>query len=110
MIRLQLCVQHSYPIHIHTYIHTTHILAQVKEICNFVNSGAKDKVAVVCATLNATPESDEVRALTGKAPAPVKDLVFVDAWEAAGEGDGHTWSMCNPVSVHACVIVYLFFV
>ncbi len=55
---------------------------------------------VLCATLNATPESDEVRALTGKAAAAVKDFVLVDAWEAAGEGDGCTWSMGNPVRAH----------
>lgn len=54
--------------------------------------------AVLAGDLNAVPWSDEVRALTGASAPFVEDLVFVDAWEAAGnEGRGATWSQANPL-------------
>ncbi len=47
--------------------------------------------------LNAVPWSDEVRRLTGASTPAVKDFVFVDAWDAAGnESRGDTWSSKNP--------------
>ncbi len=52
---------------------------------------------ILCGDLNATPDSDEVRMLTGRAAVPVEGLVFHDAWEVAGDGGpGHTWSNANP--------------
>ena len=53
--------------------------------------------AVLGGDLNAVPWSDEVRGLTGSAGPHVPGLVFVDAWEAAGnEGRGDTWAAANP--------------
>jgi endonuclease/exonuclease/phosphatase family metal-dependent hydrolase len=53
--------------------------------------------AVLGGDLNAVPWSDEVRGLTGTAGPFVPGLVFVDAWDAAGnEGRGDTWSAANP--------------
>jgi endonuclease/exonuclease/phosphatase family metal-dependent hydrolase len=49
----------------------------------------------VCGDLNADPIADEIRMLTGRAAVPVPRLVFVDAWDVAGEGPGHTWSNDN---------------
>jgi endonuclease/exonuclease/phosphatase family metal-dependent hydrolase len=51
---------------------------------------------VVGGDLNAVPDSDEIRALTGRAPPPVPGLVFTDAWEVAGSGPGWTWGRTNP--------------
>jgi len=51
---------------------------------------------VLCGDLNAPPDADEVRMLTGRAAVPVRGLVFHDAWEVAGTGPGHTWSNANP--------------
>jgi endonuclease/exonuclease/phosphatase family metal-dependent hydrolase len=49
--------------------------------------------AVLGGDLNAVPWSDEVRGLTGASGPFAPGLVFVDAWEAAGnEGRGDTWS------------------
>lgn len=56
----------------------------------------RDLPVVVGGDLNAVPDSDEVRALTGRAPVPVPGLVFQDAWEVAGDGPGHTWDRANP--------------
>jgi len=79
-------------------------VAQVKEVCNFVKSakspppkeGQPPPLPVLCGMFGGESVSDEVRMLTGKAPCPVKELVFVDAWDAAGEGPGDTWSTSNP--------------
>ncbi len=57
--------------------------------------------AVVTGDLNATPHSDELRMLTGARPPAVPGLTFVDAWEAAGDGPGHTWNRANPHLVDA---------
>jgi endonuclease/exonuclease/phosphatase family metal-dependent hydrolase len=51
---------------------------------------------VMGADLNAVPDSDEVRALTGRAPSLVPGLVMSDVWEQVGEGHGATWQRENP--------------
>ncbi|MGI8331242.1 endonuclease/exonuclease/phosphatase family protein [Actinomadura scrupuli] len=51
----------------------------------------------VCGDLNAGPDSEEVRMLTGRAGVAAPGLVFYDAWELAGDGGpGTTWSNANP--------------
>lgn len=56
--------------------------------------------AVIGADLNAVPDSDEVRALTGRAPSLIPGLVMSDVWEQVGHGSGFTWLRDNP---HAAV-------
>ena len=47
--------------------------------------------------LNAQPDADEVRLLTGASAPAVPGLVFTDAWAAGGDGSpGHTWDRRNP--------------
>ncbi len=50
---------------------------------------------ILCGDLNAVPDSDEMRLLTGRRPGSA-NLVFSDAWEHAGDGSGHTWRADNP--------------
>ncbi len=58
---------------------------------------ATDSPVVVGADLNAVPDSDEVRMLTGRREPAVDGLVFTDAWEVAGDGGpGWTWRGDNP--------------
>jgi endonuclease/exonuclease/phosphatase family metal-dependent hydrolase len=54
-----------------------------------------DLPLVVGADLNAVPDADEVRMMTGRSPG-IEGLVFSDAWEQAGEGRGDTWRGDNP--------------
>lgn len=71
---------------------------QVRAICGFV-AGAPSRSfpPVLCGDLNAAPDSDEVRMLTGRAAVPNPPLVFHDAWEVAGHGGpGFTFSTANP--------------
>jgi endonuclease/exonuclease/phosphatase family metal-dependent hydrolase len=72
--------------------------AQVAEICAFVRANRpRPFPAVLCGDLNAEPESDEIRMLTGHAAVPVPGVVFRDAWIAAGQGGpGHTCVNDNP--------------
>jgi endonuclease/exonuclease/phosphatase family metal-dependent hydrolase len=51
---------------------------------------------LLCGDLNAVPDSDEIRALTGRTSPLVPGLVFQDCWELVGDGPGHTWSSRNP--------------
>jgi endonuclease/exonuclease/phosphatase family metal-dependent hydrolase len=60
-----------------------------------------DRPAVLAGDLNAVPESDEVRRLTGLARPYVEGLVFTDSWAVAGDGPGHTWTRDNPHTADA---------
>jgi endonuclease/exonuclease/phosphatase family metal-dependent hydrolase len=70
---------------------------QVAFICDRIDSTRpRSYPAVLCGDMNAPPESTEMMMLTGKTTVPVRNLVFHDAWEMAGDGPGHTWSNENP--------------
>ncbi len=60
-----------------------------------------DLPLVLGADLNAVPDSDEVRMLTGRSPG-VEGIVFSDAWEQSADDPdnptGHTWLRSNPAS------------
>lgn len=58
----------------------------------------RDLPLVLGGDLNAVPDSDEIRTLTGRR-AGVEGIVFSDAWEQAGDGDGATWLRANPYNV-----------
>ena len=51
--------------------------------------------------LNAPPDSDEIRLLTGRKASPVRGLVLSDCWEQVGssEHQGRTWRDDNPYRV-----------
>jgi len=70
--------------------------AQVRTLAEFVAESTGRKFPpIVCGDFNADPEADEIRMLNGRAAVPVPRLVFMDAWIAAGDGLGHTWSNDN---------------
>lgn len=76
--------------------------AQVREIAEFVRSAPERSFPpILCGDLNATPVSDEVRMLTGRAATAAPGLVFHDAWELAGAGPGFTWRNENPFAARA---------
>jgi endonuclease/exonuclease/phosphatase family metal-dependent hydrolase len=45
---------------------------------------------------NATPDSDEIRFMTGLSSLGVRSVYFVDAFGLVGHGDGTTFSRHNP--------------
>jgi endonuclease/exonuclease/phosphatase family metal-dependent hydrolase len=59
-------------------------------------AGGDGLPTVLGADLNAVPDSDEVRAVTGRAPSLVPGLVMSDVWEQVGDGSGVTWRRENP--------------
>jgi endonuclease/exonuclease/phosphatase family metal-dependent hydrolase len=79
--------------------------AQLKVIAELAASIPRDPATdfpvILAGDLNAVPDSDEVRTLTGRRPPFVPGMVFTDAWEVAGTtGDpGWTWRADNPVLV-----------
>jgi endonuclease/exonuclease/phosphatase family metal-dependent hydrolase len=76
---------------------------QLQAICDLAagieRSTDTDFPIVLAGDLNAVPDSDEIRALTGRRPPYRAGLVFSDAWEIAGvPGDpGWTWRADNPL-------------
>ncbi len=56
----------------------------------------RDPPVVLCGDLNAVPDSDELRLLTGRSEAPVPGLVFNDCWPQVCPDPGHTWVRRNP--------------
>lgn len=76
--------------------------AQVRALAEFIERSPKRQFpAVLCGDLNATPTSDEIRMLTGRARTAAPGLVFHDAWEVAGSGPGFTWRNTNPFAARA---------
>jgi endonuclease/exonuclease/phosphatase family metal-dependent hydrolase len=74
--------------------------AQVEAILALVaerrgSEPAVDLPTLLCGDLNAVPDSDEIRMLTGRRPG-APNLVFSDCWEQVGDGPGHTWRSDNP--------------
>lgn len=57
---------------------------------------ATDPPVIIGGDFNATPDSDEIRQLTGRTSSPVDDLVLSDCWEHVGDGLGATWRADNP--------------
>ena len=51
---------------------------------------------VLLGDLNAGPEADEIRYLTGPSSPPSPDARFVDAWTHGGVGPGYTFDPVNP--------------
>jgi endonuclease/exonuclease/phosphatase family metal-dependent hydrolase len=51
---------------------------------------------IVGGDLNAVPDSDEIRLLTGRRASMIPNLVLSDCWEQAGDGPGCTWQRRNP--------------
>ncbi|MGF1597702.1 MAG: endonuclease/exonuclease/phosphatase family protein [Acidimicrobiales bacterium] len=75
---------------------------QLTEVVELIGRHADpDRPVVVGGDLNAGPDSDEIRRLTGLS-APYGDgIVFTDSWAAVGDGPGYTWSRENPNAADA---------
>lgn len=56
----------------------------------------RDLPVVLGGDLNAVPDSDELRMVTGRAAGAPPGVVLSDAWEQVGEGPGITWRRDNP--------------
>jgi endonuclease/exonuclease/phosphatase family metal-dependent hydrolase len=71
---------------------------QTAAICRFVRElRPRSFPAVLLGDLNADPDSDELRMLTGQRTAAVPGVVFRDAWAwVANDDPGMTWSNDNP--------------
>jgi endonuclease/exonuclease/phosphatase family metal-dependent hydrolase len=77
---------------------------QVRAVTDFVADSRPERTypAVLCGDFNAEPDSDEIRALTGRAAVPTPKVVFHDAWDVGGDGQlGATWSNTNPYAARA---------
>lgn len=58
-------------------------------------------VAILTGDLNAAPDAQELRRLTGLEPPYSRDLIFTDAWAATNDDPGYTWTRDNPNSSEA---------
>jgi endonuclease/exonuclease/phosphatase family metal-dependent hydrolase len=56
---------------------------------------------ILVGDFNAVPDSDEIRYIKGLHSLNGRSVHFRDAWEAAGRGDGTTWSNRNSYAATA---------
>lgn len=70
-------------------------LKHIRAICTQIDEIMKhlpdDSIAILAGDFNSTPNSDTVRFLTGELAADDSGAFWVDAWSAAGIGDGYTF-------------------
>ncbi|MCZ6890761.1 MAG: endonuclease/exonuclease/phosphatase family protein [Gammaproteobacteria bacterium] len=59
--------------------------------------------AIVCGDFNAIPESAEIRHMAGRQSINESSTFFIDAFEAAGNGDGATMVAANPFAANTHV-------
>ncbi len=81
---------------------------QLKTICALAKAIPRDTEVdfpvILAGDLNAVPDSDEIRALTGRRPPYERGMTFTDAWEVVGtpSGDpGWTWRADSPLLAQA---------
>jgi endonuclease/exonuclease/phosphatase family metal-dependent hydrolase len=53
---------------------------------------------IIAGDLNADPQSSSIRYLSGLQTLQGRSVHYHDAWEVAGDGPGHTWSVDNLVA------------
>jgi endonuclease/exonuclease/phosphatase family metal-dependent hydrolase len=72
--------------------------ASARQLVEFVRAMAGGSAPLLIGgDLNATPDSDEVRSLTGRRVTPAPGFALRDAWEAAEHLQaGNTWAADNP--------------
>lgn len=71
--------------------HILHLADRLRDI------PAEESAPIILAgDLNAVPDSDEIRLLTGRRAGPIPNLVFTDCWPQVGADPGHTWVRRNP--------------
>lgn len=80
----------------HASASRVHALGHLATIIHENQSTLKSPL-VVAGDLNAPPDSDELRMLTGRTTTAVPKFVLFDAWETApSHEDGNTWTNENP--------------
>lgn len=76
--------------------------AQLEVASTFIeHHAAGDLPPILAGDLNAVPDSDELRRLTGRSVPFVEGRIWTDAWELVGRGPGITWSSANPYINHS---------
>jgi endonuclease/exonuclease/phosphatase family metal-dependent hydrolase len=58
----------------------------------------QDFPTIIAGDFNAEPDDTSIRFLAGKQALAGRSTFYIDAWSAAGEGIGHTWSTVNPAA------------
>ena len=72
-------------------------LRAVAALAGRIRADASDAPPVLlCGDMNAVPDSDEIRLITGRSAAPGPGLVFNDCWPQVRDDPGHTWVRRNP--------------
>jgi endonuclease/exonuclease/phosphatase family metal-dependent hydrolase len=51
---------------------------------------------IIAGDFNAAPDAASIRYLTGRQSIAGRSVHYHDAWEIAGQGPGHTWTVENP--------------
>ncbi|QBS44763.1 endonuclease/exonuclease/phosphatase family protein [Nocardia sp. CS682] len=57
-----------------------------------------DLPTIIAGDFNADPDAASIRYLTGRQSISGRSVHYHDAWEVAGDGPGHTWSVDNDTA------------
>ncbi|CAM4441837.1 endonuclease/exonuclease/phosphatase family protein [Nocardia ninae] len=57
-----------------------------------------DLPTIIAGDFNADPDAASIRYLTGRQSISGRSVHYHDAWEVAGDGPGHTWSVDNATA------------
>ncbi|MFF3227013.1 endonuclease/exonuclease/phosphatase family protein [Nocardia suismassiliense] len=57
-----------------------------------------DLPTIIAGDFNADPDAASIRYLTGRQSLSGRSVHYHDAWEVAGDGPGHTWSVDNATA------------
>ena len=87
----------------HRFSETATRTAQLATLSRFIDEHADDPTVPVllAGDLNAVPDSDEIRRLTGRSTPYLDGTIWSDAWEQVGDGTGWTWSASNPLAAES---------
>lgn len=86
----------------HRFDQSSTRVAQLQALSEHVEEhGESTLPPIVTGDLNAIPDSDEIRKLTGRTAPYAGGRIWTDAWEQVGDGPGHTWSIENPYINHS---------
>lgn len=71
---------------------------QIKAIFDLIAArhAPEQHPVVLAGDFNSTPNSDEIRMITGEAPTPIQGLAMTDAWPQCNNSPGWTWDKTNP--------------
>lgn len=69
---------------------------QIRQVTDLDARHRTELPTIIAGDFNAAPETASIRYMTGRQALAGHSVHYHDAWEIAGDGPGHTWTVDNP--------------